>query len=88
VVRDQASLGSRTKFHLEDRKSGDTIEVLCPPDEYIPLTEPTPSLEKRSSRFLSRLDLVLAMVCLVSWQATIQRRFSSFVSSAAFKTCH
>lgn len=47
-VRNQVQLGARTRFQLEDPESGDSIEVLCPPDEYVPLTEPAPSLDKRS----------------------------------------
>lgn len=47
-MREQVHLGARTRFHLEDPESGDLIEVLCPPDEYVPLTEAAPSLDKRS----------------------------------------
>jgi len=47
-VREQVQLGARTRFHLEDPESGDLVEVLCPPDEYVPLTEAAPSLDKRS----------------------------------------
>jgi superfamily II DNA/RNA helicase len=33
---------------LEDPANGDTIEALCPPDDYEPLVEPAPSLDRRS----------------------------------------
>ena len=48
VVRNQVSLGSRTKLSLEDPESGETIEALCPPDEFEPLVEPAPTLDQRS----------------------------------------
>ncbi|HZP91604.1 MAG TPA: helicase-related protein [Burkholderiales bacterium] len=41
-------LGTRTRFVLEDLANGNTIEVLCPPDDYEPLVEPAPSLDRRS----------------------------------------
>jgi superfamily II DNA or RNA helicase len=47
-VRDEAVLGSRTRFLLEDPANGDRIEVLCPPDDYEPLVEPVPSFDRRS----------------------------------------
>lgn len=40
-------LGERTRFRLEDTDSGETIEVLCPPDEFEPLAEPAPNLDRR-----------------------------------------
>lgn len=47
-VREKAALGPRTRFVLEDPASGETIEALCPPDEFLPFPEPAPSLDKRS----------------------------------------
>ena len=47
-VREEVPLGPRTRFVLEDPASGETVEALCPPDEFLPLPEPAPSLDKRS----------------------------------------
>jgi len=47
-VRNETVLGARTRFHLEDPANGETIEALCPPDEYEQLIEPAPSLDRRS----------------------------------------
>jgi ERCC4-related helicase len=41
-------LGTRTQFRLEDPETGETIEVLCPPDDFEPLVKPAPSLDRRS----------------------------------------
>lgn len=48
IVRERVSLGERTRFRLEDPETRETIEVLCPPDEFEPLTEPAPSLDRKS----------------------------------------
>ena len=48
IVRERVSLGARTRFRLEDPDSGETIEALCPPDEFAPLVEPAPSLDRGS----------------------------------------
>ena len=48
IVREHVSLGARTRFRLEDTDSGETIEALCPPDEFEPLVEPAPSLDRKS----------------------------------------
>jgi len=48
IVREHVSLGARTRFRLEDPDSGETIEALCPPDEFEPLVEPAPSLDRKS----------------------------------------
>ncbi|MGH8676503.1 MAG: helicase-related protein, partial [Burkholderiales bacterium] len=48
MVREQVILGERTRFRLEDPDSGEAIEVLCPPDEFEPLAEPAPALERRA----------------------------------------
>lgn len=48
IVRNQVLLGARTRFSLEDPDSGETVEVLCPPDEFEPLVEPAPALDQRS----------------------------------------
>jgi superfamily II DNA or RNA helicase len=48
IVRDRVSLGARTRFSLADPETGETIEVLCPPDEFQPLVEPGPTLDQRS----------------------------------------
>lgn len=41
-------LGDRVALRLEDPVTGETIEALCPPDEFEPLTEPEPTLDRRS----------------------------------------
>lgn len=41
-------LGSRAALRLEDPLTGETIEALCPPDEFEPLPEPPPTLDRRS----------------------------------------
>ena len=48
IVRNRALLGSRTRFSLEDPETGETIEALCPPDEFEPLVESGPTLDQRS----------------------------------------
>jgi len=35
-------LGERVALRLEDPTTGETIEALCPPDEFEPLPEPAP----------------------------------------------
>src|SRR3990172_6353162 len=47
-VREHVSLGARPRFRLEDPDSGETMEALCPPDEFEPLVEPAPSLDRKS----------------------------------------
>ncbi|MEW6246516.1 MAG: helicase-related protein [Nitrospirota bacterium] len=47
-VRSNAVLGDRILLRLEDPASGETIEALCPPDEFEPLIEPEPTLDRRS----------------------------------------
>jgi hypothetical protein len=44
----EVGLGERAIFHLEDPVTGETIEALCPPDEFEPLAEPEPTLDRRS----------------------------------------
>lgn len=41
-------LGERVALRLEDPTTGETIEALCPPDEFEPLPEPAPSLDRRA----------------------------------------
>lgn len=41
-------LGERVSFRLEDPDTGETIETLCPPDEFEPLPEPPPTLDRCS----------------------------------------
>jgi hypothetical protein len=48
LVRDNTTLGSRVALRLEDPVSGETIEAFCPPDEFEPLPEPAPTLDRRS----------------------------------------
>ncbi len=48
LVRGNTVLGERVVLRLEDPVTGETIEALCPPDEFEPLTEPEPTLDRRS----------------------------------------
>lgn len=41
-------LGERVALRLEDPDTGETIEALCPPDEFELLPEPPPTLDRRS----------------------------------------
>jgi SNF2 family DNA or RNA helicase len=48
IVRSQIVLGDRTLFRLVDESSNDEVQALCPPDEFEPLVEPAPKLDRRS----------------------------------------
>ncbi len=48
LVRSNSVLGERIALRLEDPVTGETLEVLCPPDEFEPLAEPEPALDRRS----------------------------------------
>ncbi len=48
LVREQTQLGSRTRLQLEDPATGELVEALCPPDEFEPIVEPAPTLDRRS----------------------------------------
>lgn len=48
LVRSNTSLGDRVALRLEDPFTRETIEALCPPDEFEPIVEPAPSLDRRS----------------------------------------
>jgi SNF2-related domain len=48
LVRNNIVLGERVVFRLEDPVTGEIIEALCPPDEFEPLAEPAPTLDRRS----------------------------------------
>lgn len=47
-VREDVALGDRHLLRLQDPATGETLEVLCPPDEYQPLPEPAPVLDRRA----------------------------------------
>ncbi|MBI4529871.1 MAG: DEAD/DEAH box helicase family protein [Deltaproteobacteria bacterium] len=53
LVRNNLVLGERVVLRLEDPATGNTIEALCPPDEFEPLPEPPPTLDLRSLTPLS-----------------------------------
>lgn len=57
-VRSNTVLGERVVLRLEDPDTGETIEALCPPDEFEPLTEPEPMLDRRSLTPLSHWRLL------------------------------
>ncbi|HWP56923.1 MAG TPA: helicase-related protein [Candidatus Acidoferrales bacterium] len=48
LVRSNVSLGDRVVLHLEDPLTAERIEALCPPEEFEPLPEPPPTLDRRS----------------------------------------
>ncbi len=48
IVREEAILGDRRRLRVEDPESGESIEVLCPPDEFQPLAEPAPTFGRRA----------------------------------------
>lgn len=48
LVRSNTTLGERVALKLEDPVTGETIEALCPPDEFEPLIEPEPTLDRRA----------------------------------------
>ena len=48
IVRKNIVFGDRTALQLEDSLTGESIEALCPPDEFELLPEPPPSLDRRS----------------------------------------
>ncbi len=48
LVRSNTTLGTRVALRLEDLVTGETIEALCPPDEFEPLTEREPTLNRRA----------------------------------------
>lgn len=47
-VESEAHLGARILFRLRDPDCGDHLEVLCPPEEFEPLIESAPSLDRKS----------------------------------------
>ena len=48
MVREQIALGERILYRLQCPDSGESVEALCPPDEFEPLAEPAPALDRRS----------------------------------------
>ncbi|MCP9462402.1 MAG: hypothetical protein NNA24_10210 [Nitrospira sp.] len=58
LVRHNTTLGDRIALRLEDPDTGEIIEALCPPDEFEPLTEPSPTLDRRSLTPYSRWRLL------------------------------
>lgn len=48
LVREQAILGDRTLLRLEDSETHETIEALCPPDEFLPIPDPAPGFDRRA----------------------------------------
>ena len=77
-MRDSVALGDRSLLRLEDPDSGDTIDVLCPPDEYAPVAEPSPALLKS------------ALTPLAIWQSlhqTLVLRSPPAGRYAAFHAC-
>ncbi len=76
-VREKVALGPRTRFVLEDPASGETVEALCPPDEFLPLPEPAPSLDKRS---LTPYGVWQSQHAALRIQTPPEGRYAAFVS--------
>lgn len=77
LVREQTSLGSRVRLSLEDPESGEHIEALCPPDEYEPIVEPAPSLDRRS---LVPFGIWASLHQAVTVQAPPEGGYAAFVA--------
>lgn len=65
------------RLSLEDPDSGERIEVLCPPDEYEPIPEPAPSLDRRS---LVPYAIWRNLHGAVALQAPPEGRYAAFVA--------
>lgn len=74
-VLERVLLGDRTFLRLHDSDFRQTLEVLCPPDEFEELVEPGPSLDRRS---LTPLAVWRALHQAVSLRAPPKGRFSAF----------
>jgi hypothetical protein len=68
-------LGDRTLLRLHDLDSEQTLEVLCPPDEFEELVEPAPSLDRRS---VTPLAIWRSLHEAVSLRAPPKGRYSAF----------
>lgn len=68
-------LGDRTLLRLHDLESEQTLEVLCPPDEFEELVEPGPSLDRRS---VTPLAIWRSLHEAVSLRAPPKGRYSAF----------
>lgn len=77
LVREQARLGSRIRLRLEDPSTGETIEALSPPDEFEPIPEPAPSLDRRS---ITPYGVWRSMHDALRVQAPPEGRYAAFVA--------
>src|SRR5262249_55856182 len=71
------ALGSRVALRLEDPTTGEVIEALCPPDEFEPLAEPPPTLDRRSLTPFSHWRMLHEAVRL---QTPPAGQYSAFVA--------
>jgi len=76
-VEDEVCLGDRISFKLRDVITGEDIEVLCPPDEFSRLSEPAPSLDKRS---LTPYAVWQSQHAALQVQTPPEGRYAAFVS--------
>lgn len=70
-------LGERVALRLEDPTTWETIEALCPPDEFEPLPEPPPALDRRA---LTPFSHWLTLHQALQVQAPPQGRYAAFVA--------
>ncbi len=70
-------LGDRVALRVEDPVTGETIEALCPPDEFEPLTEPEPTLDRRS---LTPFSHWLTLHQALKLQSPPQGQYAAFVA--------
>ena len=63
-LRRSTDFGTRKLLSLEDVETGETLEVLCPPEEYEVLTEPAPALDRRALTPLQRWLSLHGAVCI------------------------
>lgn len=77
LVRSNTLLGERMALRLEDPTTGETIEALCPPDEFEALPEPPPTLDRRALTPFGHWRLLHDSVGL---QAPPQGQYAAFVA--------
>lgn len=77
AVQDQAPLGTRTWFRLQDPETTEVIEALCPPDEFELLAEPAPALDRRS---LTPLSVWKSLHDALQIQSPPEGQYAAFVA--------
>ncbi len=75
VVRREISLGVSKLLRLENALSGECLEALCPPDEFEPLVEPAPRLDRRS---LTPFGIWRSLHDALQFQSPPEGRYAAF----------